>query len=145
MKVAQANYYCNLYGIDTISAGGTIACAMELQEKGLLNEPEIHFGNADILAPLIKQMAYKEGIGAELAEGAFRLASRCESPETAMVVKKMELPAYDPRGVSGNALGYATSNRGGDHLTGFMVALEIQPLQKKLIGMCKPGNPICSH
>ncbi len=43
VKVTQANYYCNLYGIDTISAGGTIACAMELQEKGLLNDPEIHF------------------------------------------------------------------------------------------------------
>ena len=52
---------------------GPLPFAMELQEKGLLNDPEIHFGNADILAPLIKQMAYKEGIGAELSEGSFRL------------------------------------------------------------------------
>ncbi len=103
--------------------------------------PKFISGNADILAPLIKQMAYKEGIGAELSEGSFRLATQCESPETAMVVKKMELPAYDPRGVAGDALGYATSNRGGDHLTGFMVALEILAAPKKIDRYVQAGKP----
>jgi len=58
--IAQANYYCNKLGIDTISTGATIACAMELQKKGLLKEKEISFGNASILIPLVKKIAARE-------------------------------------------------------------------------------------
>lgn len=132
IKVTQANYYCNKLGLDTISAGGTIACAMELQEKGLLKDKDIVFGNADILIPLIKKIAAKEGIGAELSEGSKSLSKKYKSEESSMQVKGLELPAYDPRGAMGHALGYATSNRGGCHLTGYMAAMEILAAPKKI-------------
>ncbi|MFC2097100.1 aldehyde ferredoxin oxidoreductase family protein [Bacteroidota bacterium] len=132
IKITQANYYCNKLGIDTISAGGTIACAMELQEKGLLKDKDIKFGNADVLIPLVKKIAYKEGIGAELSEGSRHLSKKYKSEESSIQVKGLELPAYDPRGAMGHALGYATSNRGGCHLTGYMAAMEILSAPKKI-------------
>ena len=132
VAVTQANYVCNLLGIDTISAGVTIACAMELQEKGLLHEEGMNFGNAAILKPLLFKMAKKEGIGAELALGSARLAAKYGKPELSMAVKSLELPAYDPRGAMGHALGYATSNRGGCHLTGYLAAMEIFAAPKKI-------------
>jgi aldehyde:ferredoxin oxidoreductase len=132
VTVAQANYLCNKLGMDTISAGGAIACAMELQQKGLIKDPSITFGNGSILKDLIRKMAKKEGIGAELSQGSKRLAEKYESPESAIHVKGLELPAYDPRGAVGHALGYATSNRGGCHLTGYLAAMEIFAAPKKI-------------
>jgi len=131
-KVTIANYWCNKLGIDTISAGATISCAMELQQKGLIDQPEIRFGNADILTPLVKMIASKEGIGAEMSEGSKRFSRRYHSEDSSMQVKGLELPAYDPRGAMGHALGYATSNRGGCHLTGYMAAMEIFAAPKKI-------------
>jgi len=131
-KVTQANYHCNKLGLDTISAGGTIACAMELQEKGLIKDKKIKFGNADILTPLVKMISAKEGIGAELAEGSRFLSKKYKSEESSIQVKGLELPAYDPRGAMGHALGYATSNRGGCHLTGYLAAMEILAAPKKI-------------
>ena len=132
IKITQANYHCNKLGLDTISAGGTIACAMELQEKGLLKDDKIKFGNADILTPLVKMISAKEGIGAELSEGSRYLSKKYKSEDSAIHVKGLELPAYDPRGAMGHALGYATSNRGGCHLTGYMAAMEILAAPKKI-------------
>ena len=132
VKIAQANYYCNQLGIDTITMGVTLSCAMELQEKGLLNHPEIKFGNEEVLADLVKKTAYREGIGNELAEGSKRLSEKYGNPQSAMQVKGLEIPAYDPRGAMGHALGYATSNRGGCHLTGYMAAMEIFSAPKRV-------------
>lgn len=134
IKVTQANYHCNLLGIDTITAGATIACAMELNEKGLLPESysEFKFGNTDILIPAIKLISSGEGIGKELGLGSRLFAEKYGSPESAMHVKGLELPAYDPRGAFGHALGYATSNRGGCHLTGYLAAMEIFAAPKKI-------------
>lgn len=130
--VTEANYYCNLLGLDTISTAGTISCAMELQEKGSLADDRIQFGNKDILIPLIQDIASRRGIGEELASGSARLAARYGMPDVAMHVKSMELPAYDPRGAIGHALGYATSNRGGCHLTGYLAAMEVFAAPKKI-------------
>ncbi|MBD3354215.1 MAG: aldehyde ferredoxin oxidoreductase, partial [Candidatus Lokiarchaeota archaeon] len=130
--VAQANYLCNKMGLDTISCGGTIACAMELQQNGLLKSEMLKFGNKENLKEIIIKIAKREDIGDELAEGAKQLAEKYQSPETAIHVKGMELPAYDPRGAMGHALGYATSNRGGDHLTGYLAAMEIFAAPKKI-------------
>lgn len=141
IPVTQANYFCNKLGMDTISTGATIACAMELQEKGLLSDNEIRFGNADILVPLVKKIAAKEGIGAELCEGSRLLSRRYKSEETSMQVKGLELPAYDPRGAMGHALGYATSNRGGCHLTGYLAAMEIFAAPKKINPSTTFGKP----
>jgi aldehyde:ferredoxin oxidoreductase len=130
--VTHANYHCNLVGLDSISTAGTISCAMELQEKDVLKDNRIHFGNRDILVELIQKIASKEGIGKDLALGSAKLAEKYGHPESAMHVKGMELPAYDPRGALGHALGYATSNRGGCHLTGYMAAMEVFAAPKKI-------------
>ena len=130
--ITEANYYCNLYGLDTISAGGTIGCAMELNQMGIFPNKDLKFGNADILKELIRKIALKEGIGAELAEGSKRLATKYDHPEVAIQVKGLELPAYDPRGAMGQALGFATANRGGCHLTGYLLAMEIMAAPKKI-------------
>jgi aldehyde:ferredoxin oxidoreductase len=132
VTVAEANYHCNLLGLDTVSTAGTISCAMELREKGALNDDMIQFGNKDILIPLIEDIAYRRGIGEELASGSARLAAKHGMPDAAVHVKGMELPAYDPRGAIGHALGYATSNRGGCHLTGYLVAMEVFAAPKKI-------------
>jgi len=140
-KITHANYHCNKLGMDTISMGVTISCAMELQEKGLLPYPEVKFGNEDILVDLVLKTAAREGIGAELAEGSKRLAEKYGDPEVAIHVKGLELPAYDPRGAMGHALGYATSNRGGCHLTGYMAAMEIFNAPKKIPRFTQGGKP----
>ncbi|MBN1372888.1 MAG: aldehyde ferredoxin oxidoreductase family protein [Anaerolineaceae bacterium] len=127
--IIEANALCNDLGFDTISAGSTIACAMELSELGLLDS-DLRFGRADLLAPTLEAMAQRQDIGAELADGSLRLASRCGRPELSMNVKGMELPAYDPRGMQGQGLLYATSNRGGCHMRGNMLGLEVLGLPK---------------
>ncbi len=141
ITVTQANYMCNKMGIDTISCGSTIACAMELQQKGLLKDDSIKFGNASVLKNIVEKIAKKQGIGAELCEGSARLAKKYGSPESAIHVKNLELPAYDPRGAIGHALGYATSNRGGCHLTGYMASLEIFAAPKKIDRFTVGGKP----
>ena len=122
--IAEANYLCNDLGLDTISAGATIACAMEMTERGILSG-NLRFGRADLLAPTLRSMAYREGLGDELAEGSRRFARRYGVDECAMQVKGLEMPAYDPRGMQGQGLQLATSNRGACHLRGNMLGPEI--------------------
>ncbi|MFO7866708.1 MAG: aldehyde ferredoxin oxidoreductase family protein [Candidatus Aminicenantes bacterium] len=136
--ITRANYLCNRWGLDTISLGGTLAALMEIFEcviqknKKNLTAPEktflididefrrAHgdpvFGNSSCLLPLIQAAAEKKGIGKFIAEGAFRLCRRYGHPEISMTVKKMELPAYDPRAVWTQALSYMVNSRGGCHL-----------------------------
>ncbi|MFX0134281.1 MAG: aldehyde ferredoxin oxidoreductase family protein [Candidatus Hodarchaeota archaeon] len=123
-KITQANYRCNELGLDTISTGVTIGCAMELKEKGFFNEAP-SFGEVDKLGPLIEDIAYRRGIGNQFAEGSKILAETKKHPEFAMQVKGLELPAYDPRGAQGQALAYATSNRGGCHLRAYIIGPEL--------------------
>lgn len=129
--VSKANALANDLGLDTISAGATIACAMELSEKGYIDE-EIRFGDAEQMADLVRRIGYREGIGDELAEGSFRFARRHGHPELSMSVKRQELPAYDPRGLQGHGLAYATSVRGGDHVYGYMIGPEVLGSPEKL-------------
>lgn len=121
--IAEANYLCNELGLDTISAGSTIACAMELSERGLLDS-DLRFGRAELLLETVEAIAYRRGLGDLLAEGSYRLAERCGVPELSMSVKKLEMPAYDPRGMQGQGLLFATSNRGACHMRGNMLGLE---------------------
>ncbi|MGE5463803.1 MAG: aldehyde ferredoxin oxidoreductase family protein [Syntrophothermus sp.] len=129
--IIEVNSLCNDLGLDTISAGSTIACAMELTEKGYLNS-DLCFGRADVLAPTVEAMAYRRDIGAELADGSLRLATRYGHPELSMSAKGMEMPAYDPRALQGQGLLYATSNRGGCHMRGNMIGLEVLGLPKMI-------------
>jgi aldehyde:ferredoxin oxidoreductase len=118
--VIKSNYVCNELGMDTISAGVTMACAMELVEKGYLSEEEVGrplgFGDGEAVVALLQQTARREGFGDVLAEGSYRLAERYGHPELSMTVKKLEFPNYDPRGGNGFALAYATQNRGACHI-----------------------------
>lgn len=129
--VIDANYLCNRLGMDTISAGVTIACAMELAEKGLL-PVELRFGRGDLLLETLQDTAYRRGLGAELAEGSKRLAQKYGDPEAAMQTKGLEFPAYDPRGMQGQGLLFATSNRGACHLRGNMLGPELLGAPKML-------------
>ncbi|KXG77588.1 aldehyde ferredoxin oxidoreductase family protein [Thermotalea metallivorans] len=135
--IIKANYWCNQMGLDTISAGATIAAAMELYEKGLIQEEELdgvslQFGDADAIIAWTKRMGLREGLGDKLAEGSYRLSEMYGVPEYSMTVKKQELPAYDPRGIQGHGLQYATSNRGGCHVRGYLISPEILGLPEKL-------------
>jgi aldehyde:ferredoxin oxidoreductase len=127
--IIEVNSLCNDLGLDTISAGSTIACAMELSEKGYLDS-DLRFGRADLLAHCVEEMAYRRDLGAELADGSLRLATKYGHPELSMSAKGLEMPAYDPRGMQGQGLLYATSNRGGCHMRGNMIGLEVLGLPK---------------
>jgi aldehyde:ferredoxin oxidoreductase len=128
-SIIEVNSLCNDLGLDTISAGSTIACAMEMSEKGYLDS-DLRFGRADLLARCVQEMAYRRGLGAELADGSLRLATKYGHPELSMSVKGLEMPAYDPRGLQGQGLLYATSNRGGCHMRGNMIGLEVLGIPK---------------
>lgn len=139
--VVEANNLCNDLGLDTISTGSTIACAMELSEKGYIDE-EIRFGDAEQMVDLVRRIGYRDGIGDELAEGSFRFARRHGHPELSMSVKRQELPAYDPRGLQGHGLAYATSVRGGDHVYGYMIAPEVLGSPEKLDPYSSAGKAV---
>ncbi|UCE05086.1 MAG: aldehyde ferredoxin oxidoreductase family protein [bacterium] len=123
--ITEANYLCNLMGLDTISTGGTISCAMELNERGII-DTGIQFGETGKLKDFIRKIAYREGIGNELALGSKRFSAKYNAAQYSMQVKGLELPAYDPRGAQGQGLAYAISNRGGCHLRGgYVIGTEI--------------------
>lgn len=129
--IIKANLLCNALGLDTISTGVTIACAMEMHEKGYLSD-KIKFGDINTQYELIKDIALRKGIGNELAKGSKKFAALYEHPEFAMQVKGLELPAYDPRGSQSQGLAYATSNRGGCHLRANMTSPEILGIPKMI-------------
>lgn len=133
----KANHLCDELGLDTISMGGTIACAMELVEKGKIPQEKLHgmnlrFGDPNSMIEAIWRTAYRAGIGADLALGSRALAEKYGAPECSIAVKGMELPAYDPRPIQGIGLNYATANRGGDHVYGYMISPEVLGLPEKL-------------
>ena len=111
------NHICDELGMDTISTGAVLGTAMELAEKGLL-ECDLRFGEPTGVARTLEDIAYRRGLGDQMAQGALSLAQGCGAPELAPHSKGMELPAYHPRFSFGHALGYATANRGGCHLNG---------------------------
>jgi len=145
--VIKANYWCNEVGVDTISAGATIAAAMELYQRGYIKKedleggPELAWGNGEAIVEWTKRMGSPDGMGAKIAQGSYRLCDSYGVPELAMTVKKLELPAYDPRGIQGHGLQYATSNRGGCHVRGYMISPEILGLPEKLDRLSLEGKP----
>jgi aldehyde:ferredoxin oxidoreductase len=115
--VLQAARLCDELGLDTISAGATVAFAMECAEKGLLDAPGLRFGNAAALLELLPRIARRDGLGDLLAEGTRRAAERIggEAPSFAPHVKGLEIPGYEPRALQTMALGFAVGSRGADH------------------------------
>ena len=115
--VLQAARLCDELGLDTISAGGTIAFAMECVERGLLDAPWLRFGQPAALDRALHEIARREGSGELLAEGSRRLAAQIGPPATGLAphVKGLELPGYEPRTMQTLALGLAVAARGADH------------------------------
>lgn len=140
-----AQIICNEDGMDPISLGGTISAAMELFEEGVLTEEMIGlkapFGSAEGLIELCKMTAEGRGFGKELALGSRRLCDKYGRPEFSMTVKSQEYPAYDPRGIQGMGLTYATSNRGGCHLRSYTVASEVLGIPVKTDPLVTEGKP----
>lgn len=111
--IIKINRLCNDYGMDSISSGSTIAAYAEIMGEDIKE-----------LSGLVKKIGEKDGVGEELGRGSKAL-SKSYRKDIGMQVKGLELPGYDPRGVFGMGLAYATSNRGGCHLRAYMIAPEV--------------------
>jgi len=143
--IDKANHVCNMYGMDPITMGATIACAMELYEKGYitkddLGEKELKFGDADSILEWTEKTAVRDGFGDILALGSYRMAEKYGHPELSMTVKKQEMPAYDGRAIQGMGLSYATSNRGGCHVRGYLTSPEILGVPEKTDPLATEGK-----
>ena len=116
-EVLAASARCDELGLDTISAGGTVAWAMECVERGLLDAPWLRFGDGAALMRALEEIGRREGLGELLAEGSRRAAEAVGhgSGAFAMQVKGLELPGYEPRTLQAMALGLAVNARGADH------------------------------
>jgi aldehyde:ferredoxin oxidoreductase len=120
----------NDYGVDTIEMGNCISVAMEASERGLIRE-KIQWGDPDAMIDLIHKTGKREGIGDALAEGCWRAAKKFGDEGMANQVKGQSIAAYDPRGLQGMGIGYATSNRGACHLRGYTPASECLAIPQK--------------
>ncbi|MFN2244385.1 MAG: aldehyde ferredoxin oxidoreductase family protein, partial [Anaerolineae bacterium] len=121
--VAYAGHLCNRYGMDTISAGSSIALAYLLYDRGIITTADtgglpLQWGDIETAHTLLEMIARREGFGDALAESTKRLAARYGAEDLAVHANGLELAAWDPRAVSGMAVVYATSPRGACHVQG---------------------------
>ena len=128
--VIYAGHLCNVYGLDTISTGATLALACELFERGILTTAdtgglEIRYGDARMAHRLIEMIALRDGFGDLLAEGSAALAERFGVPELAATINRLEVPMHDPRAFVGQAPVYALSPRGACHMQGDMYGVDM--------------------
>jgi aldehyde:ferredoxin oxidoreductase len=139
--VAEANRLCDDLGIDTISAGGCIAWAMEAYEKGILTKAdtdglELKFGNIEATFALIKKIAYREGkIGSLLAEGVKRASKKLGkgSEKFAIEVKGMEQSAYATHNATAMLLAYMTCDVGAHHNRSWAITYDLQVGREKVV------------
>ena len=129
-SVAFVNKMFDLYGIDTISGGNTIAFAYYLFKEGKISSADLdgiapEWGEVDSALAFIEKIAKREGIGNLMAEGSLQFGERFGVPELAAQVNGLELPQHDPRGFSGMAAGYATSPRGACHMAADMYNVQM--------------------
>jgi aldehyde:ferredoxin oxidoreductase len=143
--IVKANYLCNELGLDTISTGMTIACAMEMYEKGYIPESDIgrplRFGDESALIEMVQKTAFREGFGDTLALGSYRMAEKYGHPEIAVTARKQEFPGYDPRGSQGMGLLYATSNIGASHMEGDLAYSEVFGVPEKIDPLSTERKP----
>jgi aldehyde:ferredoxin oxidoreductase len=137
--IIAADKLCDDYGMDSISCGGVIGFAMECFEKELISKKDtggidLSFGNGDALIELIHLIANREGIGHLFAEGVKHASEKINgSSAFAIHVKGLDLPGYDPRGMKGQGLTYALSDRGACHVRSNTIRTE-------LLGLPQPIN-----
>ncbi|AKH98426.1 aldehyde ferredoxin oxidoreductase family protein [Halanaeroarchaeum sulfurireducens] len=128
---------CNKLGIDAIESGNMLSMAMEMSEKGHIEE-DIEWGDRDAMYEVLRRIAEREDdLGDALAEGAAGAAERFDAHDSRLDVKNQTIPAYDPRAMKGMAIGYATSNRGACHLRAYTPAAEILGIPQKV----DPADP----
>ncbi|MDP8256577.1 MAG: aldehyde ferredoxin oxidoreductase family protein [Candidatus Alcyoniella australis] len=153
-SIAKANEICNRAGIDTITAGASIAWAMECFERGLIDTDttgglELTWGNSETIIQLAKQIAAGKGFGALLAKGSAAAAKELGFGEDFLsTVRGLEAPMHDPRSAHGYGLAYAVSNRGACHMNsleypiegGGMYVPEIDDLCDDIEGLTSVGK-----
>ncbi len=140
------NFLCNEDGFDPITFGSTVAAAMEMFEDGVLTTEhtggiELNFGSAEAFVAATEALIAGTDFGRDLALGSKRLCEKYGRPELSMTVKGQEFPAYDPRGIQGIGLNYATSNRGACHLRGYTIASEVLGIPVKTEQTDTDGKP----
>ncbi len=123
--VAKLIDQCNDYGLDPIELGNVFSMTMEATERGFIDGDGLAWGDAEAMVATTEKVATREGVGDVLAEGTALAAASFGHPELAMVAKGQAVPAYDPRGMKGMGLAYATSNRGACHLRSYVAAAEL--------------------
>jgi aldehyde:ferredoxin oxidoreductase len=127
-SVAKMIDMANEHGFDAIEMGGVLATYMEATDRGYAaakDDAGLKWGDIHGMIATIKQMVSREGIGDVLAEGIAPTAAHFGDPGIGMHVKNQGLPAYDPRGLKGMGIAYATSNRGACHLRAYTPASEL--------------------
>ena len=144
--LTYVNFLCNEDGFDPITFGATVAAAMEMFEEGVITTKEtggieLNFGNAEALVAVTEALCAGEDFGKEIGMGSKRLCEKYKRPELSMTVKGQEFPAYDPRGIQGMGLTYATSNRGACHLRSYTVSSEVLGLPMKTEMNDTDGKP----
>ncbi|MCP4186769.1 MAG: aldehyde ferredoxin oxidoreductase family protein [Gammaproteobacteria bacterium] len=130
------NFLCNEHGLDPITLGATLSAAMELYDVGAISDKDcggikLKFGDARALVQMAEMTISGEGFGKEIGQGSKRLCEKYGHADLSMTVKGLEFPAYDPRGVQGMGLTYATSNRGACHVRSYTVGSEIMGVPVK--------------
>jgi aldehyde:ferredoxin oxidoreductase len=143
--LTYANFLCNEDGIDPITFGSTVAAAMELYELGVITTKdtggiELKFGSAEAMTKVTELTCRGEGFGKILGLGSKRMCEKYGHPDLSMTVKGQEFPAYDPRGIQGMGLAYATSNRGACHLRGYTVSSEVMGIPEKTDPLVTEGK-----
>jgi aldehyde:ferredoxin oxidoreductase len=143
--LTYCNYRCNEHALDPITTGSTIAAAMELFETGAMTLEdtggiELRFGSAEALCAAVDAICEGTEFGRLLGLGSKRLCEKFGRPELSMTVKGQEFPAYDPRGIQGMGLTYATSNRGACHLRSYTVASEVLGIPEKTDPLVTEGK-----
>ena len=135
--IIQAEYLCDYYGLDGISTGNVIGFLMECVEKGALSETDMgfpmNFGNDESIIQAVHLIGQCKGPGKLWGQGVKKIGERIKKTRHfAMHVKGLELPAYDPRGSTGMALAYATSDRGGCHLRSWPIGDELLATEDRM-------------
>lgn len=147
--VARANLWCDQYGLDSVSTGESIAWAMELFERGIIDRQDtrgidLRFGNHEAMVAMVPKIATRMEFGAILADGLREAVKKIGkgSEQYAMSVKNLDLPGFEARGSKGMALEYAVDNRGGDNLRPFGTLTECLGFRSKELDMPEQFDPL---
>ncbi|MHA2083712.1 MAG: aldehyde ferredoxin oxidoreductase C-terminal domain-containing protein [Candidatus Thorarchaeota archaeon] len=147
--ITLAHFLCNEYGVDTISAGSTVAFAMECYQRGILKDEDVDgmdfsWGNAQLIVDIVHKIGKREGVGDLLAEGTKRMSEKLGkgSEKFAMHVKGLELPGYDSRAAKVTGLAYAVANRGGDHITAYIEGPAFLAMPFMIVEDADIGDPL---